>query len=94
MLYLRSDLVLPKEKWGIGKEKKQKIKAFSEGWVWSERKWSQISEDTGIGNPALATKEKGEKFFKALSEKISNLFIEICNADIENLYEKSNKIDK
>ena len=86
MLYFRPDLVLPKEKWGKGKEKKHKIKAFSEGWVWAERKWSQISEDTGIGNPALATKEKGEKFFKALSEKMANLFIEICNADIENLY--------
>lgn len=86
MLYLKPDLVLPKENWGKGKEKKHKIKAFSEGWVWTERKWSQISEDTGIGNPALATKEKGEKFFKALSEKMANLFIEICNADIENLY--------
>ena len=86
MLYLKPDLVLAKEKWGSGKEKKHKIKAFSEGWVWTERKWSQISEDTGIGNPALATKEKGKKFFKVLSEKMANLFIEICNANIENLY--------
>ncbi len=86
MLYLKPDLVLPKEKWGKGKEKKHKIKAFSEGWVWAERKWSQISEDTGIGNPTLATKEKGERFFKALSEKMASLYIEICNADIENLY--------
>ena len=86
MLYLKPDLVLAKEKWGSGKEKKHKIKAFSEGWVWTERKWSQISEDTGIGNPALATKEKGEKFFKVLSKKMANLFLEICNADIDNLY--------
>lgn len=87
MLYLKPELVLPKEKWGLGSEKKHKIKAFSEGWVWAERKWSEISEDTGSGNPAMATKEKGEEFFKALCQKMSHLFLDICNADIENLYE-------
>lgn len=87
LLYLKPELVLPKEKWGDGKEKKNKIKAFSEGWVWAERKWSKISEDTGVGNPILATKEKGERFFKAVTEKMANLFYEISKADIENLYE-------
>ncbi len=87
LLYLKPEFVLPKEKWGKGKEKKHKIKSFSEGWVWTERKWSQISKDTGVGDPALATKEKGEKFFKALTKKMSNLFIDLCNADILDLYE-------
>ncbi len=86
MLYLKPELILPKEDWGKGKEKKNKIKAFSEGWAWMERKWSQISEDTGVGNPELATKEKGERFFKAVSEKLANLMIDICKADTDNLY--------
>ncbi len=86
LLYLKPDLVLPKEEWGDGKERKNRIKAFSEGWVWTERKWSQISEDTGVGNPKAATKEKGEKYFKAVTEKMSNLFYEISKADIQNLY--------
>ncbi len=87
MLYLNPQFVLPKENWGSGKEKKNRIKAFSEGWVWAERKWSQISEDTGVGNPTAATKEKGEKYFKAVTEKMADLFYEISKADIENLYE-------
>lgn len=87
ILYLKPELVLPKEKWGDGKEKKNKIKAFSEGWVWAERKWSKISEDTGVGDPMLATKEKGEKYFKAVTQKMGNLFFELSKADIENLYE-------
>ncbi len=78
MLYLRPDLVLPKDKWGEGKEKKNKIKAFSEEWAWTERKWSQITKDTGIGNPRLATKIKGEKYFHDLTMKISNLLCELC----------------
>ncbi len=87
LLYLKPELVLPKEKWGDGKEKKNKNKAFSEGWVWAERPWSKISGDTGVGNPILATREKGERFFKAVTEKMANLFYEISKADIENLYE-------
>jgi creatinine amidohydrolase len=50
LLYLKPSLVLAKEKWGSGKEKKHKISAFSEGWVWAERKWSEISKDTGVGS--------------------------------------------
>lgn len=87
MLHLKPELVLPKEKWGEGKEKKNKIKAFSEGWVWTERKWSKISKDTGVGNPMLATKEKGEIFFTAVTQKMADLFYEISKADMENLYE-------
>jgi creatinine amidohydrolase len=87
MLYLKPELVLPKEKWGAGKEKKNKIKAFHEGWIWTERKWSQISEDTGVGNPMMATREKGERFFTDLTNKIGNVIYEICKADIDKLYE-------
>ena len=86
LLYLKPQLVLPKEKWGNGKEKKNKITAFSEGWVWAERKWSKISEDTGVGNPILATKEKGEKYFNTVTEKMASLFYEISKADIQHLY--------
>ena len=87
LLFLKPQLVLPKEKWGNGNTKTNKIKAFSEGWVWAERKWSQISDDTGVGNPILATKEKGEKYFYAVTEKMAELFYDISKIDIKNLYE-------
>lgn len=87
MLYLKPEWVLPREKWGSGKEKKNRINAFSEGWAWAERKWSKISEDTGVGNPKLATKEKGERYFKVLTQKTGDFLLELCNADIADLYE-------
>jgi creatinine amidohydrolase len=46
-----------------------------------------VSSDTGIGNPEFATAQKGERFFKAICEKAAFLFTELCDADIENLYE-------
>ncbi len=87
MLHLRPDLVLPKNQWGNGKDKKYRIKAFSEGWAWAERQWSQISEDTGVGNPHKATKEKGARFFKDVTEKMGHFFYDLCKADIDDLYE-------
>lgn len=87
MLHLSSQLVLSLTEAGDGKEKKNKIKEFSEGWAWAERKWSQVSVDTGIGYPKAATKEKGERYFKAVTEKIAGLLHSLSKADINNLYE-------
>ena len=53
-----------------GYAKKIKIKGIQEGWAWTERKWSKVTNDTGIGNPVKATKEKGEKYFKDVVDKV------------------------
>lgn len=87
MLHLRPDLVLPASAWGEGKSRKPKIRAFSEGWMWAERKWPQITDDTGVGNPKLATANKGKAYFNDLTVKIARLFCELCEADIQNMYE-------
>ncbi|MBT8282728.1 MAG: creatininase family protein [Muriicola sp.] len=86
MLYFRPDLVLSKDFWGDGKAKKFKIKAFSEGWAWAERRWSEISEDTGVGDPSNASREKGKRLFKEITEKMSEFIYDLCKADIEDLY--------
>ena len=87
MLYLKPELVLAKKFWGDGRSKNFRIKAFSEGWVWAERKWSEISEDTGVGDPSHSTKEKGEQFFTEVTAKMGELMVDLCKADISDLYE-------
>lgn len=87
LLYLRPEWVLPLTAAGEGREKKMKIKAFSEKWVWAERRWSQISADTGVGDPRAATREKGEKYYKAVTEKIGDLLAQIARCDPKDLYE-------
>ena len=87
ILFFKPNLVLPLNEAGAGSEKKMKIKAFAEKWVWAERKWSQISADTGVGNPHGATSEKGEKYFKAVTEKIGDLFVQLAQCDINDMYE-------
>ena len=87
MLYLNPELVLPLEEAGAGAEKKSRIEGIKEGWAWAERRWSLVSEDTGIGNPHKATKEKGERFFVKVCDKLSELFLEVSGIEIEDRYE-------
>ncbi|MDZ7725779.1 MAG: creatininase family protein [candidate division KSB1 bacterium] len=87
LLYLNPELVLAKKKWGNGQVKSFKIKEFSEHWLWTERKWSKITADTGVGNPQHASKDKGERFFRAVTEKIADVLFELCRMDPENMYE-------
>lgn len=87
LLHFAPHLVLPLDEAGNGKEKQHRMKEFTEGWVWTERKWSQITADTGTGNPKKATKEKGERYFKAVTEKIGAFLVKLCNSNPADLYE-------
>ena len=86
MLQIAPDLVLPIEQAGSGNDKKFKIKGLKEGWVTAQRQWTKITEDTGVGNPSLATKEKGAIFLKVIIKKIADFFEELHNSDINDMY--------
>ncbi len=87
ILHLAPHFVLPLQEAGKGTAKKPIIKEFSEGWAWAERKWSQVTEDTGIGDPSFSTKEKGQIFFEAVTQKIADLMFALAKADKDSLYE-------
>lgn len=86
-MHIAPHLVLPLSEAGDGAERKSRIKGIREGWVWSERKWSAISKDTGVGNPYPATPEKGKKYLDASITQLISLFIDLANADNDDLYE-------
>jgi len=88
MLHLNPELISDLKQAGDGKEKKSRITGIREGWAWSERQWSMVTADTGIGDPRKATSEKGEKFFKEVTQKLANLILEVSAVEIDNRYEK------
>jgi len=87
MMFIAPEMVLPLNEAGNGHAKKFSIKALNEKWAWTERKWSKVTADTGVGDPSLASKEKGEKYFKAVTWKISELIADLYRSDINDLYE-------
>jgi len=86
IMRLRPELVLPLEEAGDGEEKKSVIKGIREKWAWAERKWSEVTADTGIGNPKKSTPEKGQQYLEDVTDKVAELIQDICNAKQGNLY--------
>ena len=87
MLHLAPDLVRPLHEAGDGAAKRFRIAALREGWAWAQREWSQVSADTGVGNPAAATAEKGAAFLEAVTTNIAQFLVELAAADPQDLYE-------
>lgn len=86
ILYLRPNLVKPLTEAGDGKAKKFQFNAIQEGWAWAERKWTQVTADTGVGDPRQATAEKGERFFKAVTTKVAQFFVQVATTSKEDFY--------
>ena len=87
LLHLQPELVLDRAHWGDGRAKRWRIDALNEPWAWAERQWSQVSADTGIGDPSEASAEKGARFFRAVTERMGTLMYELAVADLQDLYE-------
>jgi len=67
MMHYHPDLVRLEEA-GEGRAKSFAIDALREGKVWIPRHWTLVTDDTGIGNPALSTAEKGRRFADACAD--------------------------
>ena len=87
MLQVAPELVLPLSEAGSGKARRFKISGFREGWAWAPRKWREVTDDTGVGNPAKATAEKGQRYVEAVTGKIADFLVELAGADTAQLYE-------
>jgi creatinine amidohydrolase len=87
MLHIAPELVRPLAEAGHGAARRFKISALREGWAWAPRSWRQVTDDTGVGNPAAATPEKGRKYVEAVSEKIASFLVDLAQADTGAMYE-------
>jgi creatinine amidohydrolase len=87
MQHVAPELVSPLPEAGSGKAKTFKISGFREGWAWAPRKWREVTEDTGVGNPAKATAEKGQRYVAAVTGKIGDFLVELARADPAKMYE-------
>lgn len=76
LLHYRPDLV-KMEQAGDGAVHPHPMESVNQKVGWLPRNWELVSEDTGLGNPKKATAEKGEKYAKAVAEKIAGLLAEL-----------------
>lgn len=88
MLHLQPDLVLPLSQAGRGDTRAFTVRALREGWAWTPREWTRATTDTGVGNPAQAAADKGDRYCTAVSQKLAAFLVEFAQTPIEELYER------
>jgi creatinine amidohydrolase len=87
MLHLAPELARPLAEAGPGRARRFKLSALREKWAWTPRVWRQVTDDTGVGNPAAATAEKGRTYVEAVCEKLATFLVDLAKADPKAMYE-------
>jgi creatinine amidohydrolase len=86
MMHVAPQLVRPLSEAGDGRERRWSIRGLREGWAWAPRRWTQVTADTGTGNPALASPDKGRRYAGIVTSTVADYMVELANADLANLY--------
>lgn len=87
MLHVAPNLVRPLGEAGPGSARRFRVSGLRDGWAWAPRRWTRVTDDTGVGNPAAATASKGSAYFKAVTERIAGFLQELAAADPNAMYE-------
>ena len=87
MMHLAPGLVRPLSEAGPGRARASRLEGVRQGWAWAPRRWTQVTADTGIGNPSKSTAEKGAAYVDAAVERIASFLVELSALSLENLYE-------
>ncbi|MBA3671380.1 MAG: creatininase family protein [Gemmatimonadaceae bacterium] len=86
MLHVSPALVRPLNEAGNGAERRWRMRALREGWAWAPRRWTEVSADTGVGNPALASADKGARYAAEVTSRVAEFLVELAAADMNDLY--------
>jgi creatinine amidohydrolase len=87
MMHLVPDLVAPLDTAGPGKARKNRVRGFVEGWAWTPRRWVEVTDDTGVGDPSYSTAAKGAEYFGAVTSKLAGFLVELAAVDPAAMYE-------
>jgi creatinine amidohydrolase len=87
MLHLAPELVRPLAGAGPGRARQSRLRGVREGWAWAPRRWTEVTSDTGIGNPAKSSAEKGAAYVSAAVERIAGYLVELAALKLDEMYE-------
>jgi creatinine amidohydrolase len=63
-----------------------RFEAINRGWVSITRPWHLATTNTGLGNPAGATAEKGRRLMDALEQRLAQFFVELAAAPMDETF--------
>lgn len=63
-----------------------RFEAINRGWISITRPWHLVSKNTGLGNPAAATAEKGQQLMEVLVERLAKFLGELAAAKMDERF--------
>ncbi len=86
MLHVAPHLVAERSVWSDGRARQSVLPGVREGWAWLPRRWTQVTDDTGVGNPQEATAELGAAFVGQAVDRIAALCMQLATLEANALY--------
>jgi creatinine amidohydrolase len=71
------------EKADDGAARPTRFEAINKGWVNIVRPWHLVSKNTGLGNPAAASANKGRQLMEVLESRLSEFLIALAGAKMD-----------
>jgi creatinine amidohydrolase len=87
MLNIAPQWVRPLREAGTGSAAQPRLTAMRQGWVSTQRPWSKVTEDTGVGDPAKANADKGERYLAACVANLADFLVDLAKIDVDELYQ-------
>lgn len=82
LMHVAPALVVPdRAQWGDGHAAPSVFDGVRAGWAWLPRRWTQVTADTGVGDPSAATAPRGAQFVAQAVERISAFCAQLASAD-------------
>ncbi len=66
-----------------GAARPSRFEAINRGWVNITRPWHLVSANTGLGDPAGASAEKGQRLMDAMVERLGGFLVELAAAPMD-----------
>jgi creatinine amidohydrolase len=79
------DLVHP-ELADNGQAKPCRLDAVNRGWISITRPWHLVTTNTGLGDPAAATADKGRRLMDALVERLSGFLVQLAATPMDETF--------
>lgn len=87
MMSVAPELVLPLSEAGPGRARRFRPRGLREGWAWTQREWTRVTDDTGVGDPRAAAAEKGKAFLDAVAGRVAELLVDLAATPLDEMYE-------
>jgi creatinine amidohydrolase len=69
-----------------GAARPSRFEAINRGWVSITRPWHLVTTNTGLGNPAAAAAEKGQRLMEVLVERLGRFLIDLAAAPMDETF--------